>query len=46
MKNVLHKIISPTCIGRTKYAKLALITALGVAVSFTGIVYASEKPSG
>jgi hypothetical protein len=45
MENLIYKIVTPKFIGRTKYAKLILITTLVLAVSFTGIVYFSEKPS-
>jgi hypothetical protein len=45
MENLIHKIVTPRFIGRTKYAKLVLIIVLVLAVSFIGIVYFSEKPS-
>ena len=45
MENLLHKIITPKFIGRTKYAKLVLITVFVLIVVFSGIVYFSEKPS-
>jgi hypothetical protein len=45
MENLIHKIITPKFIGRAKYAKLVLITALVLIVAFIGIIYFSEKPS-
>jgi hypothetical protein len=45
MKNLAHKIITPKFLGRTKYAKLVLVTVLVLVVAFIGIIYFQEKPS-
>ncbi|MDR1126923.1 MAG: hypothetical protein LBL06_02220, partial [Treponema sp.] len=45
MANLIHKIITPRFIGRTKYAKLILITSFVLVGAFIGIVYSSKKPS-
>jgi hypothetical protein len=45
MENLLEKIITPKFIGRTKYAKLVLITVFVLVVAFVGIIYFSKKPS-
>lgn len=45
MESLVHKIITPKFIGRTKYAKLILIIVLVLIGFFTGIIYFSGKPS-
>jgi hypothetical protein len=45
MENLIHKIITPKFIGRTKYAKVILITTFILIGAFIGIIYFSKKPS-
>jgi hypothetical protein len=45
MKNLVHKIITPKFISRTKYAKLVLVTVFILIGAFIGITYSSKKPS-